>query len=576
MSCFFSITGDLITEEVLCRLSLVDLISCLSACKRLNELITSSTNLVYLMELEMAGMVDNPHCSYEKYPRNRRLDMLKEHNRRWETFDCQWREDVQLPVRVKGAYRVTTAEGHLLLLPLDEQHIDQIGGDIYSAPLPDYPKAKLQWNKIRLGKHLRPAKAALLEHDLLVCFTITPAVPSDGGRMQIHLIQHSSGGPHPDASCPTLDLCADYNAENIKLSCISIAGAHLVFLLDFMDGPHIEKTFLNLWNWKSGRCVKSEMVGHSQELYKGDLLLLREDLLMIVNVEALSLDIYLISDYTESGAINDAGDIQLIKSLLLPKLASQASLKWMTFSGSRRSINSNPSSFAKHGLKERPFINDPLNSLVCTSLCIKSSRLGGTYTMMCDFVAPLRAFLAHAVEALATYRKRKVEYPERLPHITVTPIAWNLWGPKSTRWFPFKVNPSDSESSMQIVRSIHGARFFLVHITSEGRPARMGSVSHITLIDFDRWRVRRPPSHRPVRRETSCIPSGAFFSEPITSCLPYLYEDVPPSFASDREQVNRDGGSALKNLWARMQIHEQEIIRFPVSRPRSFMVSTRF
>ena len=86
---FFSIIGDLISEEVLCHLSLVDLISCLSTCKQLHELVTLSTNLVYLMELEKAGMIDNPHCSYEKYPRTKRLEMFQGHKTRWEKFDCQ-------------------------------------------------------------------------------------------------------------------------------------------------------------------------------------------------------------------------------------------------------------------------------------------------------------------------------------------------------------------------------------------------------------------------------------------------------------------------------------------------------
>ena len=171
MSLFLSITGDLITEEVLCRLSLVDLISCLSTCKRLHELITSSTNVIYLMELEIAGMVDNPHCSYEKYPRSKRLEMLQEHKTRWEKLDCQWRKDIRLPVPVRSPQRYTLrSERHLLLMPPNDR-IDQIA-DIHSTPLPDHPDAKVRWDKISLGKHIHQAIVALNEHDLLVCFTM--------------------------------------------------------------------------------------------------------------------------------------------------------------------------------------------------------------------------------------------------------------------------------------------------------------------------------------------------------------------------------------------------------------------
>jgi len=165
MSRFFSITGDLITEEVMCRLSLVDLISCLSTCKRLHELVTSSTKLIYLMELEMTGMVDNPHCSYEQYPRSERLEMLRQHKMRWEKLDCQWRKDIRLPVPVKRS-DILSSETHLFLLPSN----DQIS-HIHSTPLPDGPDEKVRWNKIGLDKHISQATTALHEH-LLVCFTM--------------------------------------------------------------------------------------------------------------------------------------------------------------------------------------------------------------------------------------------------------------------------------------------------------------------------------------------------------------------------------------------------------------------
>ena len=170
MSLFLSITGDLITEEVLCRLSLVDLISCLSTCKRLHELITSSTNVIYLMELEMAGMVDNPHCSYEKYPRIKRLEMLQKHKTRWEELDCQWRKYFRLPVPVRSPLcNILRSEKHLLLMHPNDQ-IDQ--AEIHSTSLPDHRSAKVRWHKISVGKNIREAKTALHEHDLLVCFTM--------------------------------------------------------------------------------------------------------------------------------------------------------------------------------------------------------------------------------------------------------------------------------------------------------------------------------------------------------------------------------------------------------------------
>ena len=167
MSSFLSITGELISDQILCRLSLLDIISCLSTCKRLHELITSSTNLIYLMELQMAGMVDNPHCSYEKYPHIKHLEMLREHKTRWEKLECQWRKDIRLPVRMDNRRNIMSSEKHLILLPPDDQITD-----IRSTALPNDPAAKVRWNKMSLGKCIFKALTALHEHDLLVCFTM--------------------------------------------------------------------------------------------------------------------------------------------------------------------------------------------------------------------------------------------------------------------------------------------------------------------------------------------------------------------------------------------------------------------
>ena len=378
--------------------------------------------------------------------------------------------------------------------------------------------------------------------------------PADYARMQIHLIQHSTGGPHPHAIFPILNICTDYNTKPPEISCISIAGAHLAFLLTHRDGPRDATSFLNVWNWKSGqRLVK--MVEMVQESPNGDLLFIREDLLMVFNMKDLSFDIYCI--FPESGATNGTGGVRLIQSLLLPRLANKASLKYIFFKRPQSSIVSNPSSsFVQRGLQERPFINDPLSAIVCINLCIVQSSGRNT---QCDFVSPLRAFLAHAIEALDAYQK--VEYLEERPRV-VTPVPWNLWGPKSTHWFPTRVN----SSSIETVQPAYGARCFLVRFKLRERPGRgLHSISHVKLLDFDGWRVRRSRSHshRPVL-ETSYIPAGALFSEPVMSYLPYICKDIPASLDSDRDEEH-GSGNGFKNLWAAMLMNEQQIIRFLVS-----------
>ena len=240
--------------------------------------------------------------------------------------------------------------------------------------------------------------------------------------------------------------------------------------------------------------------------------------------------------------------VQFIRLLLLPQLANKASLKYIFFNQVQSSIVSNPSSsFSQHGLvQEHPFINDPLSALVSVNLCIVQKS---GHSTMCDFVSPLRTFLAHAIDAFDAYHK--VEYLEERPHI-ITPVPWDLRGPKSTRWFKIRVN----SSSIETVRSAYGARCFLVRFKCGGRRGRgLHSISRVPLLDFDRWRVRRSRSHRRVL-ETSCIPADVLFSEPVEFSLPYICKDVPPSLDLDRDEGDGNG-NGFKNLWAAMCMNEQ-------------------
>ena len=70
-------------------------------------------------------------------------------------------------------------------------------------------------------------------------------------------------------------------------------------------------------------------------------------------------------------------------------------------------------------------------------------------------------------------------------------------------------------------------------------------VSPITLLDFDKWRVRRSCSRRRVL-ETSCIPAGVLFSEPVESNLPYICEDVPVAWT--RTKIVRLTGIRISGL----------------------------
>ena len=75
--------------EIFVRLPhLKDVLACGRACRLFRQIIQSSTQLEYQIELEKAGMINNPRC---KLTTSRRLKMLREREASWGGFNWKLR-----------------------------------------------------------------------------------------------------------------------------------------------------------------------------------------------------------------------------------------------------------------------------------------------------------------------------------------------------------------------------------------------------------------------------------------------------------------------------------------------------
>lgn len=94
---WISLPDELLLHEIFPHFSVRDLISCLGTCKRFHSIISSSSRLLYNMELEKAGMIVNPYLPHNEYNYNKCLDMLLEHEWRWESLQIKWNRRLTMP-----------------------------------------------------------------------------------------------------------------------------------------------------------------------------------------------------------------------------------------------------------------------------------------------------------------------------------------------------------------------------------------------------------------------------------------------------------------------------------------------
>jgi len=140
---------------------------------RLDSLATSSTRDTYLRELEMAGMVDNPECPYDRVSVDERLNMLRERERRWKNLDWVWKATLATPPIIS---QPSYARGGAMYINKENAKEDIVG--LHSACLPSKATDDVNWTEIDLGKTIWVSTLAIEEHDLLVCLTSYAQEPS--------------------------------------------------------------------------------------------------------------------------------------------------------------------------------------------------------------------------------------------------------------------------------------------------------------------------------------------------------------------------------------------------------------
>jgi F-box-like len=145
-----------------------DILACGGVCHVFRNVIETSNCLNYRIELERAGMIDNPYC---KLSTTTRLEILRERERTWGHFDGKLiMRDLKVPSTVSSMYMVTPSA---VVLGLEEsgEEFEASGFQSIKLPCTEGEVWSAAWTAVNVGEQVLDFGTAIEEHDLLAYVT---------------------------------------------------------------------------------------------------------------------------------------------------------------------------------------------------------------------------------------------------------------------------------------------------------------------------------------------------------------------------------------------------------------------
>ncbi|TFK83621.1 hypothetical protein K466DRAFT_602712 [Polyporus arcularius HHB13444] len=526
---------DELIVQIAYHLTPGDLLHIQEVCSRLQDVVKSNAALQYAIELFVSGMIDNP--SSRLVP-GERLRILRAKEHAWRELDLSDRTVLPLSHHPSGIYDLT---GGVLLL--GERKVTQslVGTDnvhtvklhsVFGRGDGDRPDPNSLWRKIDLGKQVIDVGLAIQEHDLVAIVTYSYINEAQlWASIDVHLIEHSTGQPHPAAAQPVIHFDNIHYLPGHCSIMLEISGNSLCFLLNnYFPFVTADPVSLIIFDWKSGRRMACQKRAYQDPTMFNSFVLLSPVMVVLPIIPTNSLEIcHLPEELTAPAPPPAEGEEpQAVPDLItscvleLPTLRGAAIVLRMTC---RCEPNPRgPPSSATHADKQIPFFSDPHASAMILHMHIRiPPNHSRVYTMIVQRSSLLKVF--H--EAVALRRRCKAEgitpqppsYAEALPsqehfdkmaflkgpfdtqtrfrildwesitpnmdleHVPLT-LSWSDWGPRVTRWF------HDELASTRWITTTCGQRF--VRFQENGR---------LHVFDFNGAATRRYLNERKLRNE---------------------------------------------------------------------------
>ncbi|KAI0777510.1 hypothetical protein BD413DRAFT_517383 [Trametes elegans] len=247
---------DELLVQIAAQLDFEDLYVLQKVSSRWYDIIRSNAALQYAIELHVAGMIDNPAS---RLVPGDRLRILQNKEEAWRTLDLSDKRSLPLSHNPSGIYDLT---GGVLLLG-ERRHGEGFSGtdSVHTVKLhsvfseSNSSTRRSLWSNLDLGEQVIDVGLAIQEHDLIAIVTYTYVQEAQLlASVDIHLLQHSTGQPHPAAAKPVIHF---ENIHYLPGHCsimLEISGDTLCFLLNnYFPFINADPVTLTVYNWKTGQ-----------------------------------------------------------------------------------------------------------------------------------------------------------------------------------------------------------------------------------------------------------------------------------------------------------------------------------
>ncbi|KAI0353408.1 hypothetical protein OH77DRAFT_1427483 [Trametes cingulata] len=285
---------DELLAHIASNLQFHDLLTIQQVCARWRDIVKSNAALQYHIELRVAGMVDNPPS---RLVPGERLRVLRAKEEAWRTLDLTDKRSLMLGHRPSGIYDLT---GGTLLLG-ERRVAEGFSGtdavhtiNLHSAFAESGPRAPpTLWSNIDLGKQVIDVGLAIQEHDLIAVVTYQYVNEARLlAAVDIHLLKHSTGQPHPAAAKSVIHFDTIHYLPGHCSIMLEISGDTLCFLLNnYFPFINADPVTLVVYNWKTGRPVVGQKRLYSDPTMFNSFILLSPDTVVLPIIPMNALEI---------------------------------------------------------------------------------------------------------------------------------------------------------------------------------------------------------------------------------------------------------------------------------------------
>ncbi|KAF6754717.1 hypothetical protein DFP72DRAFT_898601 [Ephemerocybe angulata] len=466
---------DEILSQILSALSAVEILQSQLICFKLNSVIKSSTEIQYLIALQIAGLEDNGRRSI--LSQAERLERLQRGQLAWRQWKPQFTQKIEVKQPASPIYDLSGGAyflGRESMLDLD------------FAVLPDSKDDVKEWRSISVKETVLDVGLCMDEHDLVVVVTRKP-VASQPSLLDIalHPMQYSTGQPHPLALHPRISVFKDQHPH--PAVGLEIVGENLVLIVshrpdEMAYGARPEDRVL-VYEWRTG--VLKMSLAAPYRSYSG-LIFLDEHTLMLPNTKRGILEVWVLPR-----SPTEPSPSAPMCALELPLLAPGRSFAELSCRSEPNPIGErSPTPHTPKPTKRqhRPYRANTEDAIIVFNVRIQPVQTGPHPLLVVGF-SHTYTFFVHRKSILRILHEQK---RDEKPHIDIDfpsnsvlfpkPVPWEQWGPKATRWIETDDIPT------RWITTTSGQRAVLI---SSAAANQQGSGSPIVIMDFNETRVKK-------------------------------------------------------------------------------------